>query len=149
MTSGFETSHADVAQVDTNGILRPLLDDDPDQSPRTHIWFELPPDQRPRLVVAASTLSEVIFVLAGQRLKFTRNEIVVALERIMEMPIEFDDAAVVNRAIELYRTVHDDWDDCFVAAYALEHNDGVVFSFDAGFDRIPGVTRIEPSQISA
>ncbi len=144
MTSGFETSVADVAQVDTNGILRPLLQDHAEQSPRVIAWFDLPREERPRLRVAPSTLSEVVFVLTGARMKLPRERVVQYLDIVMEMPFEFDNAAVVARAMELYRTVHDDWDDCLVAAYALEYNDGVVFSFDAGFDRIPGITRIEP-----
>jgi predicted nucleic acid-binding protein len=77
-------------------------------------------------------------------MRLPRERVVRYLDIILEMPFEFDEPAVIARAIEFYRTVHDDWDDCLVAAYALEYNDGVVFSFDHGFDHIPGVTRIEP-----
>ena len=144
MTSGYASSPPEQARVDTNGLLRLLLDDNPDQSPRTHQWFDGPHEQLPRLVVAASTISEVVFTLGGPRLKYVRDEILVALDRILEMPVEFDEPSVIRTAIELYRTVHDDWDDCLVAAYALERSGGVVFSFDRGLDRIPGITRIEP-----
>lgn len=91
-------------------------------------------------------MSEAVFVLKGRTYSFTRSDIVAFLESLNGLPVRIADRAVITRAVALYRDIHDDWDDCLVAAYALEQGDGTIISFDRGLDRIPGLTRIDPSR---
>lgn len=114
------------------------------QGPASREFFELAPGrERPR--IAASTVSELVFVLRGAVVGKTRAETVQALSAAFLLPAEFDDIGVLLRAMDLYRDDHPDCDDCLVAAYALERGDGRVLSFDRALDRIPRVTRIEPA----
>lgn len=134
MTSGY---------IDTNILLRVLIDDVPRRAAAARDWFAgIPPDSRPR--VAAATASEVVFVLTGPRIARDRERTVSLVRTMLRFPVDFDDRDVLLRVLDLYARVHPDWDDCLVAAYALERTDGIVHSFGRSLDRIPGVTRIEP-----
>ncbi|HET7737927.1 MAG TPA: PIN domain-containing protein [Tepidiformaceae bacterium] len=132
--------------VDTNFLLRLVLGDIPAQTRAAVAHLS---DLRLRgreAYVAAATISEVVFVLRGQVYRRTREQISHALNEILWISaFAVGDAQVVRRAVTLYRDHHDDWDDCLVAAYALEHAGGRVASFDKGLDGIPGLTRAAPA----
>ena len=54
-----------------------------------------------------------------------------------------DGRRCIARASIVYERSNVDFGDAYIAALALE-SDGQVISFDRDFDRIPGVTRVEP-----
>lgn len=66
------------------------------------------------------------------------------ISELLAGPFEVPDHKVIALAARFFREVHDDWDDCLLAAFAIEEDDGSVISFDRGLDRIPGIRRIEP-----
>lgn len=96
-------------------------------------------------LIAVSTLSEAVLVLLGRTYRVTRSGVAAFIEALLAAPLRFPERAVIERALDLYRDVHNDWDDCLLAAYALERSAGRLASFDRGLDRIPGLTRIEPT----
>ncbi len=137
------SSVADRAALDTNVLVRALMGDHPEHTPRA---IALLRGESPGLipVLGPATLSELVWVLGGPRIGLSRPEIAAMLREVLQFQIEFINRAVVETAVESYETVSNDWDDCLVAAFALAVSDGRVLSFDRGLDRIPGVTRIEP-----
>lgn len=98
----------------------------------------------PRPLVASSTMSEAVFVLSGKVYSYTRIAIGSFIELLAAAPLRFEERSIIDRALGIYRSVHDDWDDCLLAAYAIERAGGRLASFDRGLDRIPGLTRIDP-----
>ncbi|MEX1104078.1 MAG: type II toxin-antitoxin system VapC family toxin [Dehalococcoidia bacterium] len=136
----------EAAQVDTNILLRYFLKDSAEKAAAVHALVSgLSEPAAPRLVVSAATVSEVVFVARGATYRRTRSDLVELLGLLLAGPFSLPDRQVVSRARDLYRDVHDDWNDCLLAAYALEQGDGSVVSFDRGLDRIPGLTRVEPT----
>jgi predicted nucleic acid-binding protein len=49
-------------------------------------------------------------------------------------------------ALSLYQGKNLDFADAFLAAVALRRGPQAVYSFDQDFNRIPGVTRLEPGK---
>ena len=96
-------------------------------------------------LIASSTVSEAVFVLLGQTYQFARPGVAAFIEALLAAPLRFPDRSVIERALDLYRDVHNDWDDCLVSAYAFERSNGRIVSFDRGLDRIPGLIRVEPT----
>ena len=129
--------------ADTNVLLRFLLRDHPEQSPATKAFMDAltPMD---RLIVLPTTVSELVFVASGRTYGVTRAEIADLIGQLLEGPFELGNRETIARARDLYRDIHDDWDDCLLAAHALQEGDGTVVSFDRGLDRVPGLIRIEP-----
>lgn len=131
------------AVLDTNILMRLVTDDHDTQSPAVRRMLVDSPEP---YLVAAATVSEVVFVLASRTYRFTRARTVDVLERLLGVPtLTFLDRPVIEQAIRIFRDHHDDWDDCLVAAYAFEHAGGRVASFDKGLDGIPGLTRAVPA----
>lgn len=129
--------------ADTNVLLRFLLKDHPEQSPASKTFIAgLSPYGR--LTILPSTIAEIVFVARGPTYGVVRSDIVALIGQLLAGPFHFDNRETISRARDLYRDFHDDWDDCLLAAYALEEGDGSIVSFDRGLDRIPGLTRIEP-----
>ena len=83
-------------------------------------------------------------MLGGPLLKRTSDAVADALQQVLSLPAIVEERATAELALDLFRRHHHDWDDCVVAALALGTSEGVVASFDRDFNRIPGVTRIEP-----
>lgn len=135
----------DPEYVDTNVLLRLLMDDDPVQSPATRDYFRRAAAGGAKTVISAATISELVYVLGGPRLGFDRERLAEAVEAVIGLEALVPDRAVIARACELLRTTHPDWDDCLLAAYAIERADGRVVSFDRGLDRIPGLSRQAPA----
>jgi predicted nucleic acid-binding protein len=141
---------AEQAFVDTNVLLRYFLKDVPEQS-EAAIAF-VASSRQPggvRLAVSPTTISEVIFVARGPHYRLDRASLVEVVGALLNGPLTLLDRSVVARAHALYRDVHDDWDDCLLAAYAIERTEGRLVSFDRGLDRIPGLTRTEPTAPAA
>lgn len=131
--------------LDTNILLRIATNLPPDQAAATErLLRDAQAGRIAAPLIAASTLSEAVFVLLGRTYLFARSGVAEFIQALLEAPLRFPERGVIERALSLYRDVHNDWDDCLVAAYALERGDGSVISFDRGLDRIPGLTRIEP-----
>ncbi len=130
--------------VDANVLLRLGRRDVPAQVARSEKYLRAALEGGTALVVAPTTVSEFVYVLSGAVLAYSRNDVVSAIENLLALPFQFEDASVVASALTLYRDHHPDWDDCVVAAYALERADGRLVSFDRGLSRIPGLQRQEP-----
>jgi len=130
--------------VDTNILARLVLLDDAAMLRDIESYFRIPERDRKTLVVAPTTVSEIAFLLSGRRVHYPPSEVARALHLLLSLPLRFLDRDVVERALELYETVHPDWDDCMVAAYALERADSDVLTYDRGFNRISGLSRSEP-----
>lgn len=131
--------------VDTNILVRFLVKTPSEQYEAVRAYLELPEGVRPRLIVAAATISEVVFVLKGVVYKFEPSEIAAALRKILTLRIVVLDRDVVARAVSFFGTTHTDWNDCLLAAYAIERCGGALLSFDGPISRIPGLTRTEPT----
>ena len=83
-------------------------------------------------------------MLRGGDYQYEHAQLAGMLESMLELPLVIIDRPIVEHAVDLYRSIHKDWDDCLIAAYALDTTGGVILSFDYRLGRIPGITRIEP-----
>lgn len=135
--------------ADTNIILRLILNDDLPKRTAVTEFLRLPEAVRGTVELRTTTLSEAVYVLGSSHEGYSREEIAQALETVLALPLRVMDEDVVRTALELYRDVHSDWDDCVVTAYALQRNGGRLLSYDRALSRIPGLTRIEPPMVTA
>ena len=130
--------------IDTNVLLRLILNDEPEKSVAVTDFLNLSETARGSVELQTATVSEIVYVLRSPRRGYSREEIVLALDAVIALPLRVIEHEIVRDAIDLYRDVHPDWDDCVVAAYALRRNGGRILSYDKGLRRIPGLKRFEP-----
>ena len=135
--------------VDTNILLRFVLGDVPDQFTQTHAFFSAIAAGSVTAQLSGTIIFECVFVLQS-RYAVTRASIQSALLPILAL----EHLIVPHR--EIYPDVFDlylarrslSFADCYHAVLAQHLGCTEIISFDRGFDRIPGLTRIEPRAMS-
>lgn len=132
------------ALLDTNVILRHLLQDHPEQSPASTALLARIESGELIGSLTPMAIDEIVWVLSGTTYGFGRDVIREALSAVLELPgLRVTDGPAVIRALQVYAEVNVDFIDAYHAALAQSAG-GVIYSFDRDFDRIPGVSRRAP-----
>ena len=88
--------------------------------------------------------AEAVWVLQGPRYALPREHIREALADIARIEnLEVPELALILEALDLYAAYKIDFADGYQTAVARSLG-AELYSFDRDFDRIPGITRIEP-----
>lgn len=134
------------AYLDTNVIVRFLVDDPPEMAEKAARLFEAAEQGEVALVVDVLVIAEVIWVL-----KSFYNHTVPAIAKtlgdfILGDGIFIDDRGTLLVALHLYETKHIDFIDAWLAATMQRRGIKQIFSFDTHFDRVVGIQRLEPDR---
>ncbi|MGE3295631.1 MAG: PIN domain-containing protein [Geminicoccaceae bacterium] len=89
--------------VDTNVLLRLLLDDDADQARRARALVAAAAEAHEPVFVNRAVLCETLWVL-GRGYRFDRNQIARAVELLLAAPaLRLEDHAAVDEALTVFR----------------------------------------------
>lgn len=99
------------------------------------------------MTTTEAVIAEVVYVLSSKRLyDVPRPTICQRLNAILDLQgLRLRNKSVYRRALGLYATIPVDFVDCLVATRMEQAAIARVVSFDTHFDRLPGITRVEPS----
>ena len=129
---------AKVYLIDTNVILRYLLDDHDRFSPRARVFMEAVSKGTKKAKTPAVVIVECIYVLE----KFyhvPKKEIIDRLSRILNFKgIIGPDKSAILKALFIYQDTNVDIVDCILAAFSTPDN--VVVSFDKDFRKLNAFT---------
>jgi len=131
--------------IDTNILLRHLLQDHDDHSPRASaLLLEVRRGQR-RIFCPATVIFEAIHILHG-RAGLPRNKIAWALKNLIELPnFVLSEERVVVDALDFWAEQSPlDYADCYHLALTKALGLTEIYTFDKKMGRFPGVERIEP-----
>ncbi len=127
--------HGRVGVLDTNVLLRHLLGDDPDQSPRAHRLMRQLQEESRRAELQDVVIAETVWVLE-KGLGVPRKEIASHLLTLLSLRGLLHRAKEIARdALECYARTDSDIVDCLLAAQVRERG-GEVCTFDNDFDRL-------------
>lgn len=125
--------------IDTNLIIRYLTEDSLKQAEAVEQLLKEAED----LEIPDVIFAEIVWVLTSFY-KLGKDEIANKLEGLLSLDAIFLNGKLLAKSIEIFRNHNILYTDAYLAAYALRNNDGFVYSFDQGFDRIEEITRVEP-----
>jgi len=132
--------------LDTNVVLRHLLNDDPAQSQAARHLFER--IETGDIVVWTSELviAEVVFVLSNKRTyNLPPGRISELLLPLIDLPnLKLAGKRLHARAFSLYISLNVDYIDAYHIALMESRGSRDMFSFDHDFDMVPGLNRHEP-----
>lgn len=131
--------------LDTNPILRHVLDDHPDHSPRAHDLFERIERGELRVRTTDTVVFEAAYTLE-RFYKVPRAEIRAQLGDLLRLP------GIILSGKRAYRTVFDLWvahprlsfADAYHAVTVRRLRLAGILTFDRYFDRLPDIHREEP-----
>jgi uncharacterized protein len=132
------------AFLDTNIILRHLLGDHPDHSPRATAYLERVENGEIKVHTADTVVFECVFTLE-RSYKWRKTEVRDVLLPLLELPgIGLPRKRHYRKVFDIYVDRNLSFADAYHAVLAEQLKLDQIVSFDRGFDRIPGIRRIEP-----
>lgn len=132
--------------VDANIVVRLLTGDDPEKAARCLALFQRAQRGELELVTSEAIVAEVVYVLSSPvTYRTPRPQLANALRSVLTNPgLRLDHKTTVLRALDLYETTKLDFEDCLAIEHVRRARLDGVYSYDQGFDRVPGVRRLEP-----
>lgn len=133
--------------VDTDVIIRLLTGDDPRKQAAAKTLFEEVEQGRLDLAAPDTVIADAVFVLSSSRLyALSRAQISALLTPLVRLShFEVQNKPAVLQALALYETTNLDFGDLLIVASMQHTHADTLYSYDKGFDRIPGVIRREPA----
>lgn len=132
--------------LDTNVILRFLLADDPNQSPKAKELFEMAEAGKIRLFLSHVAVAELVWTLESF-FNFPRQEIGTKLRGlVIHDGIAVDNQDLVLDALDRFARVNADFPACYAAALALARKQSVT-SYDKDFRKFTDISWKTPDEI--
>ncbi len=132
--------------LDTNIILRHLLNDDPEESPACFALIEAIEQGTVLAWTSHLVIAEVVFVLSSKRTyNLSRPEVRDRLLPLINLPnLKIAQKRLFGRIFELYTSLPIDYIDCYHAALLEGRPEPELYSYDGHFDQVKDVRRFEP-----
>ena len=128
-----------MAGLDTNVLVRWILDDDEKQAARVQILFEETRASQTALFVPITVMLELEWVLRS-RYQLDKATVLGAFNALLEaQELEFQDEAALERALSLYRQSSADFADCLHAGQCGSAGRTPMMTFDEAAARLPTV----------
>lgn len=125
--------------LDTNVLVRWIMDDDPRQATRVRRLLEEVRELRSALFVPSTVMLELEWVLRS-RYKLDKPTVLSALNALLEtQELEFQDEPALERALSLYRQSAADFADCMHAGQCGSAGRTPMITFDDTAARLPNV----------
>lgn len=124
--------------IDTNVLLRYLLDDDLVQSAAARLFFEKRLNARNKGFISLVTLAETVWVLRRQ-CKASRSEIQTMVEQLLcSDKLHVQESDSVWRALDEYDQTKADFSDTLIVALGQMHGCDSTVTFDAQAGTVHG-----------
>lgn len=128
--------------LDTNVLLRHLLQDDSRQSPRATVFLKAIEDGTVAVATSDTVIFEAVFLLE-RHYRRSREHIRDALLPIIELPgVTLRDKRSLTKVFDLYVDRKIPFADAHHAVLMERMGLKQIASFDEDFDKIPGIARI-------
>ena len=130
--------------LDTNVVLRHLLGDHPEQSPRATAYLRRVEQGDFQVHTADTVIFEVVFTLQRQY-EQPKARIREAVLPLIELPgVILPGKRRFRRVFDLYVDLNLSFADAYHAVLMQHSKLAEIVTFDRGFDRVKGIRRVEP-----
>ncbi|MCL6446552.1 MAG: PIN domain-containing protein [Armatimonadetes bacterium] len=130
--------------IDANILLRFLLNDLPEQANRCAMLLKRVEAGREEVLLPDLVLADVVWTLE----KFYKQPKVKIRDLLMPIlnlrGLRFSSKEAGRQAFHFYTEKNLDWTDAFIAAQMLAKGRTQIYSYDHDFQKVPGISRLEP-----
>ena len=135
------------AFVDANVVLRYLTKDPPTMAEASLKLFTAAQKGKISLKMISITVAEVVWVLESFY-SYSKNEIAEILTQFLFSDgLTVENLGSIIEALALYQKNNLDFADAFLSVVSLGDDQPIIYSFDHDFDRVTGITRLEPGVV--
>lgn len=125
--------------LDTDVIIRYLTNDDEKKAKRFESFLK----SGKTAYLTDVTVAEVYWILSSYY-EFPKEKIAGVLEALISNGTIKCNSSVWQKTLDLVLENNISLIDAYCAAETIVNGDGKIMSFDRGFDKVKGITRIEP-----
>lgn len=125
--------------IDTDILIRFLTNDDENKAKRFEKFLRSGKKAR----ILDVTVAEIYWVLLSSY-GFSKNKVILGLESLIGKKSINCNRKVLRQTIKILKKGKISFVDAYTAATSLIQDEGVIMSYDKGFDKLPGVKRVEP-----
>ena len=130
--------------LDTNILLRYFTGSDPEQAERARALLERVERREERVITSPLIVFETVFTLE-RSYKVPKARVREMLRDVLSMPaLQLPGKGLCLQALDLHVAHNVSLADAYSAAFMQARRLTEIYSWDADFDRVPGVTRVEP-----
>ena len=132
--------------LDTNIFLRHLTNDDPSRASSCLALIQSVEQGTVTAWTSELVVAELVFVLSNRKTYgLTREAVRDVLLPLISLPgLRIAHKRLYRRVFELYTSLPIDYVDAYHAALMEERGETELYSYDADFDQVPGIRRLEP-----
>ncbi|MCU0504131.1 MAG: type II toxin-antitoxin system VapC family toxin [Anaerolineae bacterium] len=132
--------------VDTNVFIRHLTRDDPVKAQACYQLFLGAQRSEVVLTTSEAVVAEVVYVLSSKQLyNLPREQIRALLYPLLSLRgLKLTGREVYLRALDVYAASALDFEDALAVAHMERHHLTEIYSYDGHFDKVAGLTRLEP-----
>jgi uncharacterized protein len=133
--------------LDTNILVRYLTGDDPVKAAACLVLLQRLDSGEEEVEMSEAIMSEVVYVLSSRsHYSLTHEDIRARLVPVISLRgLRLPNKAIYRRALDIFVDVPAlDFEDALNVAYMQTKGITELYSYDRGFDRVSGITRIEP-----
>jgi predicted nucleic-acid-binding protein len=135
------------AFVDANVVLRYLTKDPPTMAEASLKLFTAAQKGKISLKMISITVAEVVWVLESFY-SYSKIEIAETLTQFLFSDgLTVENLDLIIEALTLYQKKNLDFADAFLSVVSLGDDQPIIYSFDHDFDRVTGITRLEPGVV--
>jgi predicted nucleic-acid-binding protein len=135
------------AFVDANVVLRYLTQDPPAMAEASLKLFTAAQEGKISLRVVSITVAEVVWVLESFY-NYSKSQIAETLSQFLFSDgLNVESLGLIIDALSLYQKKNLDFADAFLSVLSLQDDHPIIYSFDHDFDRVGGITRLEPDVV--
>lgn len=134
--------------LDTNILLRYLTRDDEHKACRALALLNNVERGEEKVVTSPMVIFEIVFTLE-KRYRIPRERIRDSLRDILSLRgLELANKHLYEHALDLYANKNISFADAFNATYMKSRGVSEIYSFDSDFDKLEGISRLEPQENS-
>jgi predicted nucleic-acid-binding protein len=124
--------------IDTNILIRFVLEDDPMQAVQIQAFFDTFTPREPGYI-SLVVLCEFAWVL-GRFYRRTRGDVAAVIEQVLNISaLEIERAGVAQKALKQFRNSRADFGDCCIAVIAEAAGCNYTLTFDEAAAKLPGM----------
>jgi predicted nucleic-acid-binding protein len=129
--------------VDTNILLRSIVRDDPEQTPKARAYFSAQRQAGVMVYINLIVLVETVWALR-QIYKYPKIEILAIVQGFLNTSgIELQESELVEKAIGYYRNSNADFSDCLILVRNQKANVADTKTFDKKAAKLPGFSLLD------
>ena len=132
--------------LDTDVLIRFLTGDDLQKQAEAAALFEHVEAGALKVASPETVIADAVYVLASPRLyNLPRPRVRDLLTPLVRLPgFRVRNRRAVLAALDLFASQNVDFGDAMIVASMRQAGSRILYSYDTDFDRVPGLTRVEP-----